>query len=171
MTGGGYYTTTRSETFTVTHAQHIAAKVATDLKRMQRFYPQLWANDNAIDHYEKEVIVLLKGNYLQSVSYGLVREGQWIVALKYAARYGGVLTADNDPGGVPRHANVFGCKFSSMLFGTDAWHRLNDIQKKRVYADGGIRYDRVPGKDFSGDWRTDRVYSAGGRGVLRHVLV
>ena len=28
----------QSATFTVTHARHMAAKVATDLKRMQRLY-------------------------------------------------------------------------------------------------------------------------------------
>ena len=32
------YSYTESTTFTVTHARHMAAKVATDLKRMQRFY-------------------------------------------------------------------------------------------------------------------------------------
>ena len=32
------YTLTETTTFTVTHARHMAAKVATDLKRMQRLY-------------------------------------------------------------------------------------------------------------------------------------
>ena len=32
------YTISESESFTVTHARHMAAKVATDLKRMQRLY-------------------------------------------------------------------------------------------------------------------------------------
>lgn len=32
------YSYTESSTFTLTHAKHMAAKVATDLKRMQRFY-------------------------------------------------------------------------------------------------------------------------------------
>ena len=31
-------TTTISDTFTITHAKHIASKVATDLLRFQRFY-------------------------------------------------------------------------------------------------------------------------------------
>ena len=32
------YSLSESATFTVTHARDMAAKVATDLKRMQRFY-------------------------------------------------------------------------------------------------------------------------------------
>jgi hypothetical protein len=32
------YTFSESTTFTLTHAKHMAAKVATDLKRMQRLY-------------------------------------------------------------------------------------------------------------------------------------
>ena len=32
------YSVTDTATFTRTHAKHIAAKVATDLKRMHRFY-------------------------------------------------------------------------------------------------------------------------------------
>ena len=32
------YTVAETQTFSVTHARHMAAKVATDLRRMQRFY-------------------------------------------------------------------------------------------------------------------------------------
>lgn len=168
---GGYYTTTRSETFTVTHAEHIAAKVATDLKRMQRFYPRQWIDDDDIDYYEREVVILLKGNYLLSVSYGLVRDQRWIVALRYMARYGGVLVPDNDPGRVPRNAKVDSeCRFRSVLSGNGKWHGLNEVQKKRVYADGKIPFVRTAGGDYAGSWREDKVYSAGGRGVLRYTV-
>jgi len=32
------FTISESASFTVTHARHMASKVATDLKRLQRFY-------------------------------------------------------------------------------------------------------------------------------------
>ncbi len=32
------YTTVETKTFTLTHAKHLAAKVAADLKRLQRLY-------------------------------------------------------------------------------------------------------------------------------------
>ena len=54
------FTLSETATFTVTHARHMAAKVATDLKRMQRFYGV--PNDCAITAYETEVIELLKAD-------------------------------------------------------------------------------------------------------------
>ena len=71
----GYYTTTRSETFTVTHAWHIGVKIGTDLKRMQRFYGQ--PSDQEVSDYEKEVVALLLGDYLDWVTYGFYKHGQW----------------------------------------------------------------------------------------------
>ena len=59
---------TESAAFTVTHARHMAAKVATDLKRMQRLYD--FPSDADIDAYEAEVIALLKGGVPRN---GLVR--------------------------------------------------------------------------------------------------
>src|SRR5215208_6036058 len=50
------YTLTETTTFTLTHAKHMAAKVATDLKRMQRLYNL--PSDTDINNYEAEVIEL-----------------------------------------------------------------------------------------------------------------
>ena len=60
------YTLSETTTFTVTHARHMAAKVATDLKRLQRFYGQ--PSNSDIADYEIEVIALLKGGYLGTVT-------------------------------------------------------------------------------------------------------
>ena len=70
------YTLTGSETFTITHAKHMAAKVAADLKRLQRFYGK--PSNSDIEAYEKEVIQLLKFGYLKKVTYGFKRNGTWI---------------------------------------------------------------------------------------------
>ena len=59
------YTFSEVESFTVTHARHMAAKVATDLKRMQRLYGS--PSDASIANYEAEVIELLKAGYLGTV--------------------------------------------------------------------------------------------------------
>jgi len=56
------YTLNATETFTVTHARHMAAKVGTDLKRMQRLYGL--PSDADIAKYEAEVIEFLKSGYL-----------------------------------------------------------------------------------------------------------
>ena len=49
-----------TETFTVTHARKLASKVATDLKRMQRFYGS--PSDTSIAAYEAEIVALIERN-------------------------------------------------------------------------------------------------------------
>jgi hypothetical protein len=56
------YSYTESKAFTVTHARHMAAKVATDLKRMQRFYGK--PSDESIADYETEATEMLRAGYL-----------------------------------------------------------------------------------------------------------
>src|SRR5665648_439380 len=60
------FTFTDTQTFTVTHARHIASKVATDLKRIQRFYGN--PSDSLIEKYETEIIEFLKKGYLGTVT-------------------------------------------------------------------------------------------------------
>ena len=93
------YTVTNTISFTRTHARHIAAKVATDLKRMQRFYDE--PPDNWIDAFEVEVVEFLKEGLLDTVAYGFRRNGSWIEpTLFYTARdLKGVTASDDDPDG------------------------------------------------------------------------
>src|SRR3546814_19711143 len=57
------FTFAGTESFTVTHARHMAAKVATDLKRMQRLYGS--PGDATIATYEAEVTEFLKAGFLE----------------------------------------------------------------------------------------------------------
>ena len=162
----GTFTTSSSDTFTVTHAIHIAVKIGTDLKRMQRFYKQ--PTDDEIKQYEREVIALLKGDYLDKIEYGFKAEnGSWRIALKYEARYGGVLIADDNPGKIPIGADISRCKFHSFLIGNNKWHLLTDDEKEKVYENAEISFRRVGGIEPEGNWMYDKTYSAGGRGVVR----
>ena len=56
------FTFSESQSFTLTHAKQIASKVATDLKRMQRFYNS--PSDDRIKAFEEELIQFLKGDYI-----------------------------------------------------------------------------------------------------------
>lgn len=47
------FTATETKTFTLTHARHLAAKVAADLKRLQRLYGHI--TDERINEFEGEV--------------------------------------------------------------------------------------------------------------------
>src|SRR5690348_16806469 len=59
------YSITETESFTITHARRIASKVATDLKRFQRFYGS--PSDERIDQYEIELTLLLKHDAVDNV--------------------------------------------------------------------------------------------------------
>ena len=89
------YTTT--ETVTITYAKYLAAKVATDLKRMQRLYGK--PSDDDIRAYEDEVVQLIKYGYLNTVTYGFIKEGKWIEpTLIYTSSELQNTNVDDDPG-------------------------------------------------------------------------
>lgn len=163
------YTTTESTTFTVTHARHVAIKVGTDLKRMQRFYDR--PTDPEIADYEREFIALLTGRYLDKVEYGFQSvDGDWRLALRYEARYGGVLIADDDPGRVRPGVSVDSCEFGSFLITTSAWAVLSEWERDRIYVEAGVTFRRSVGTEPRGNWIADKTYSAAGRGVERSSL-
>ena len=165
----GFYTTTQSETFTVTHARHIAAKVAADLKRMQRFYMR--PADADIADYQREATALLRDDYLDTVTYGFQRDKNWLVALHYVAQQGGVMIEDDSPGRVPMGTHIDDeCPFSSFLRYSRGWAELSGDQQERFYQDAGVNFRRSSGVEPYGAWRYDKVYSAGGRGISRGVV-
>lgn len=164
------YTYTEATTFTVTHARHMAAKVATDLKRMQRFYGS--PSDQAIVDFETEVVELLKAGYLGTVTYGFFRNDKWIEpTLRYNARdLAGASANDDDPGKIRPSADVSGAEFYSYLTYSSAWDKLSgterDAFKKRLpFYRGGAS---EPG--INGYLTNDRTYSSGGRALDRSIV-
>jgi len=123
------FTLTETITFTVTHARHMAAKVATDLKRIQRLYEK--PCDVDITKYEIEVIELLKKGYLKTVTYGFRRDGDWIEpTLSFNAHdLAGSHANDDDPGRIRPGANIKGASFYSYLTYNSSWHELPEDEK------------------------------------------
>lgn len=162
------FTFTDSTTFTVTHARHIAAKVATDLKRLQRLYGS--PSDQMINKYEEEVITLLKHGYLESVSYGYQRDDRWIEpSLHYTASDFDVGTND-DPGRIRPGADIGGASFYSYLTYTQAWYDdLPDSDDKLDFKQQQLPFVRngadEPGID--GYLTNDRTYASGGKSLAR----
>ena len=160
-------TFTESLAFTVTHARHMAAKVATDLWRIRRLYGFPSARD--IDSYEEEVIALLKAGYLGQVWYGFKRNGSWIEpTIKYTARdLQDAAAVDDDPGKIRPGADIVGASFSSFLTYSAAWYDLTPGDRDAFKR--SLPFYRGSGSEPSvyGYFLPDRTYSSGGRALDR----
>lgn len=164
------FTTTTSNTFTLTDAKNLASKIATDLKRLQRLYGGI--TDTRISEFEAESTALVRAGYLGTVTFGFRRSGNWITpTLRYEARdLAGMLATDDDPGKIRPNADISGAEFHSYLTYSAAWDALTfnsqDAFKKTLpfYRTGAA----APG--LVGYFSNDRSYSSGGRALDRSSL-
>lgn len=161
------FTVTETTTFTVTHAKHMAAKVATDLKRLLRFYGK--PCDQDIADYEIEIIALLKDGYLGTVTYGFKRDGDWVEpALRYTARdLAGSVANDDDPGRIPPNANIEGASFYCFLTYSAAWDDLSMDEKDAFKKLLPFYRTNASEPGVNGYLEEDRTYSSGGRALNR----
>jgi hypothetical protein len=163
------FTSTDSVTFTVTHAKHLAAKVAADLKRIQRFYGS--PTDIAIAQYEEELIELLKNGYLGVVTYGFKKDGNWInPSLRYTAQDLSSSALDDDPGKVLPGANISNASFSSYLEYSASWDSLSSAEQQAFYNTVPLQRTGAPKPGVTGYFSSDLSYSAGGRALNRSII-
>lgn len=161
------YSVTETKAFTITHARYLASKVATDLKRLQRLYGK--PSDASIADYEGEITELLRNGYLERVTYGFRRNGNWIEpALRYTAR--GLIGdgVDDDPGKIRPSMDVSNATFYSFLTYSAAWFDLSEahqetFKKTLPLQRGSANEPQVEGGYFA----DDKNYSAGGRALGR----
>lgn len=161
------FTVAETTTFTLTHAKHMAAKVATDLKRMQRLYGS--PSDTDIANYEAEVIDLLKAGYLGTVTYGYRRNGDWVEpTIRYTARdLAGGTANDDDPGRVRPGADISGASFYSYLTYSSAWDNLSQAEQEAFKGRLPFQRSGAPEPGINGYLTSDRTYSSGGRALER----
>jgi len=164
------YSFSNTTTFTVTHAKQLAAKVAADLKRIQRFYGE--PSDRLIDMYEEELVEYLKSGFLQEVSYGYQRNSKWITpTLKYIARDIELLAGtDNDPGKVRPGADVAGASFCSFLIYNSKMSDLTSTQRENFIDSLPFRRGSADEPDSDGYFSNDLMYYSGGRSLNRSSL-
>jgi hypothetical protein len=164
------FTVTGTTTFTLTHAKYMAAKVATDLKRVQRFYGD--PSDARIANYEAEVTELLKGGYLGTLTLGFKRNEQWIVpTLRYkASDLAGSAANDDDPGRVPTGANISGATFYSYLTYSTFWNALSEPEKDAFKRRLPFQRTGADQPGLDGYLVDDLTYTSGGRAIKRSSL-
>jgi hypothetical protein len=157
---------TLSETFSITHARHIASRVAGDLRLMGRYYGRPTLSE--IEDYLEEIAQLLAAGYLGTFEVGYRRNGMRVFTLLYEVRADGTLS-DSRAGGVPPNANVAGAAFFSYLTYSYALLTLGDAAREAFLA--RLPVQRIGGPepvDGSGYWvYDDRSYAAGGMGLRR----
>jgi hypothetical protein len=160
------YSYSVSETFTVTHARQMAAKVATDLLRMQRFYNAPSTTD--IAQYETEIVELLKAGYLGTVTYGFKRNNEWIApTLRYTASELSGDGPDDDPGRVRPGADTSNATFYSYLTYSTAWDGLSSSSQEAFKKSLPFQRTGAGEPGVNGYFVEDRTYSSGGRKLTR----
>lgn len=164
------FTSTESQTFTVTHAKHIASKVATDLKRLQRFYS--FPSDSDIEAYEMEVIELLKKGYLDTVTYGFQKNGNWVEpTLRYTAKdLAGLSSTDDDPGRIRPGADIAGASFCSYLTHNSEWRKLSEEERTQFEDSLPFKRGGADAPGVSGYLSSDKTYSSGGKALERSIV-
>jgi hypothetical protein len=164
------YTNTGTQAFTITHAKKIASKVATDLKRIQRFYGH--PSDERIQKYEEELAEYLNNGYLEMVTYGFQKEGNWIEpTVRYTAKdFAGMIATDDDPGRIPLSAKTEGATFCSFLEQNQDWTKLSTEEQDKFKKN--LPFQRGEGNEpgVLGYLSNDKTYSSGGRGVERSIV-
>lgn len=159
------FTSTETKTFTLTHAKHIAAKVATDLKRIQRFYGV--PDDNRIEGFENEIIQLLKHGYLSTVTYGFKKNDRWIeptLIFTVSELEGGI---NDDPGRIRPNKDITGANFYSYLTYSSTWNSLSANEKLDFESALPIQRGSAEEPGINGYLDNDRTYSSGGKTLSR----
>ena len=161
------FTATETKTFTLTHARHLAAKVAADLKRLQRLYGNI--SDERIVQFEGEATELLRQGYLGTVTYGFKRDGNWIEpTLRYTAQELANGDTDDDPGRVRPGVNITGAAFHSYLTYSPAWYALTSAQREAIEQQLPLqRTGAAEPQVIGGYFADDKTYSSGGRALGR----
>lgn len=159
------YTATETKAFTITHANYLASKLATDLKRIQRFYNS--PSDIVIEKYEKEIAQYLKNGYLNKVTYGFQKNGNWIEPTLIYTASDIESSTNDDPGKVKPGKDVNGASFYSFLEYSDKWHSLSEAEKDKFNEALPIKRATAITPGISGYLEDDRMYSSGGKALSR----
>lgn len=122
-----------------------------------------------IAEYQKELEYLLADGYLAEVTYGFMRETNWVVAVKYKAYDGSPVDTSHDPGGFEFGKDDAGASFSSFLRYSQGWDHL-PAKEQEEYAKM-LPFRRIPGEEPQGNWGGNyRHYASGAIDLRRSVL-
>ena len=161
------YTTTRTATFTITHARHLASKVAADMHVSARYYGQ--PSDSQIDNYAKEFAQQLRYGYVSKYEFGFKKNGKGMLIWSDMVDETGTISADDRAGKFYSSADICGATFYNYLWNSQKWHSLSTDEKEEF--EKGLPIQRTAGdppSDGDGYWTaSEKSYSSGGVGLKR----
>ena len=152
---------TINDTFTLTHAKRLAAKVTADMHQSYRLYGRpLFLN---IERYQEELIVMLHGCYIESYEFGFkTASDKRIISWLYTVNLSGDLEGGR-AGGLYSSADVSSARFFNYMTQNRKWFALPIDERKRIEGTHSVeRTTGTPPQDGNGYWENNRQYSAGG---------
>lgn len=160
------YSFTTTESFTLTHARRLAAKVVADMHQCQRLYGHI--TDESIANYQEELTVLLQGGYVKSYEFGFkTADDRRVVSWFYTVGPSGDLEGGRS-GGLCSTADISSASMFNFLTYSDEWTALEAADKTRIKDSHPVnRTDGEPPQDGNGYWDTFRAYVSGGVAVTR----
>jgi hypothetical protein len=160
-------TNTRTETFNVTHARKLAAKVVADMHQCNLLYGKGPAGTE-IAGYEQELVAMLAGGYVRSYEFGFqTADDKRVLAWKYTVGPSGDLEGGRS-GGLYAQASLAGTSMFNFLTTSSKWTSLPAGDRAKVEAQHSVnRVTGSPPADGNGYWSSNRSYAAGGVAVTR----
>lgn len=161
------FTFTQSATFTVTHARHLASKIAADLNACSRLHGQ--PSLSTVEKYNEELVELLRYGYLSQYEFGFKRNDQRVLSWSYEVDASGSISSDDRAGKMSAYIDLSGTSFFNFMWPSSKYYDLTSDQQSAF--DESHPVDRISGEppsDGAGCWSsTEKNYSAGGTGVSR----
>ena len=145
-------------------ASYVAAKIAMDLKRIQRLVGRGVPTNEEIANYEQEAVFLLQHGYWGVMTYGFTRNNEWVLAVRYTAANADALMENTPAYASSADTDIF----SSFLYYSNKWQQLTPSEQREY--EENLPDKRVSRPAPKGDWEEDNIYRAGKIQVQRHSL-
>jgi len=157
---------TNTESFTLTNAKKLAAKVSADMDQCRLHYGEPLETD--IVRYRDELVVMLVEKCVSKYEFGYkTSDGKRIVSWQYAVNAAGDLEGGRS-GGLFATADVSKGSMFNFLWTNTTWDNLSDSGREKIRSQHAVRRGTGdPPSDGSGSWVRDRTYGSGGVALER----
>ncbi|QDV85400.1 hypothetical protein [Planctomycetes bacterium TBK1r] len=161
------FTHTASATFTITHAKHLASKIAADLNACSRLHGN--PSVAAVENYNAELVELFRYGYLSRYEFGFKRDEKRVLSWSYEVSTSGNIETDERAGKMSAYVDLGGTTFFNYAWYSSKYNSLASDQQSTFKDSHPVnRTSGDPPSDGLGSWSgTEKNYSAGGTGVSR----